>query len=64
MINKQNRISNATYISRLLDAAHATQPNIIYTTITMKQFIRNPLQENWAVVKKILERNHGFCIHL
>ena len=59
MINKQNRILNATYISKLLDAVHATQPDIIYTTVMMVQFARNLSQENWTGVKKILRYLKG-----
>jgi hypothetical protein len=59
VINEQNGISNATYISKLLDAAHATQPDIIYSTVTMAQFTRNPLQENWTGVKRILRYLKG-----
>jgi len=53
-INEQNRISNVKYIGKLLDAAHATQPDILYTTLTMVQFAKNPSQENWTEVKRIL----------
>jgi hypothetical protein len=41
-INEQNRISNATYIGKLLDAAHATRPDILHATAMMAQFARNP----------------------
>ena len=54
VIDKQNRILNATYISKLLDTAPATQPDIIYMTVMMAQFTMNPSQENWTGVKKIL----------
>jgi hypothetical protein len=33
VIDEQNRISNATYISKPLNTAHATQLDIIYTII-------------------------------
>jgi hypothetical protein len=46
VINEQNRISNVKYIGKLLDAAHATRPDILYMTLTMAQFAKNPLQEN------------------
>jgi hypothetical protein len=41
-INEQNRISNATYIGKLLDAAHAMRPDILHATAMMAQFARNP----------------------
>jgi hypothetical protein len=53
-INEQNRISNATYIGKLLDAAHSTPPNILYVIVTIVQLTRNPSQENWTGVKRIL----------
>ena len=67
VINKQNCISNATYISKLQDAAHSMGPNITYVTVTMAQFAKNPSQENWTGVKRnieIFERNNGFCTQL
>jgi len=46
-INKQNGIPYATYISKLLGATHAMQPDILYATIMM-------VQEDWTGVKRIL----------
>jgi hypothetical protein len=59
VINEQNGISNATYISKLLDAAHSTRPDIIYATATMVPFAKNLLQENWTGVKRILRYLKG-----
>jgi hypothetical protein len=63
---KKNRISYVAYISKQLDAIHATQPNILYVTVIMAQFA-NDLQDNWPGVKRIIEifeRNYRFCTHL
>ena len=54
VITKQNGISNATHTGRLLDAAHATWPNILYATVMMAQFAKNPSQEDWTGVKRYL----------
>jgi hypothetical protein len=53
-INKQNGISNATHIGKLLDAAHATRPDILYAAVMMAQFAKNPSQEDWTGVKRYL----------
>ena len=58
VINKQNRISNVTHISKLLDAIHATWPDILYMTVMMAQFANNP-RENWPGVKRILRYLKG-----
>ena len=65
-INEQNRISNATYITKLMDVAYATWPDILYATIMMAQFTKNPSQENWTGVKRfeIFKRNYCFWTHL
>ena len=59
-INEQNRILNAAYIGKLMDAAYATRPDILYATVMMGQFAKNPSQENWTGVKRfeIFERNY------
>jgi hypothetical protein len=49
VINKQNRISNATYIGKLLDAAHSMPPNILYVIITIAQLTKNLSQENISI---------------
>ena len=59
VINEQNGISYATYIGKLLYAAHATRPDILYATVTLAQFARNPSQENWTGVKRILRYLKG-----
>jgi len=43
-INKHNGISNATYIGKLLDAAHAMRTDILYATVMMVQFAKHLLQ--------------------
>jgi hypothetical protein len=53
-IHEQNGISNATYIGKLLDAAHSTPLNILHVIATIAQLTKNPSQENWTGVKKIL----------
>jgi hypothetical protein len=55
----QNGISYATYIGKLLYAAHATRPDILYATVTMAQFAKDPSQENWTGVKRILRYLKG-----
>jgi hypothetical protein len=54
VINQQNRIFYVTYISKMLDATHAMQPDILLATITMAQLAKNLLQENLPGVKRIL----------
>ena len=53
-INNQNGISKVTHISKLLDAAHAMQPDIISMTVMMVQFTKNLFQEDWTGVKRYL----------
>ena len=66
VIDKQNRILNATYISKLLDTAYITQPDTIYMTVMVAQSTTSPSQENWTGVKKILRylKGTGFCTPL
>jgi hypothetical protein len=47
VINKQNGISYATYIGKLLGATHAMRPNILCATVMMAQ-------KGWTGVKRIL----------
>ena len=47
------------YIGKLLDPTHVTRPDIIYATVMMAQFAKNPPQENWPGIKRILKYLKG-----
>ena len=43
----------ATAISKLLYAAHATRPDILYAVVTLAQFTKNPSPVHWTAVKRV-----------
>src|ERR1700683_910636 len=43
----------ATAIGKLLYAAHATRPDILYAVVTLAQFTKNPSPVHWTAVKRV-----------
>jgi hypothetical protein len=56
-------IEYATRIGELLYAAHATRPDILYATVTLAQFTRNPAPEHWTALKRVFRYLKGSIGH-
>ena len=52
-------IKYAAHIGKLLYAAHATRPDILYTTITLAQFTSNPSPTHWTALKRVFRYLQG-----
>jgi hypothetical protein len=49
----------ATAIRKLLYAAHASRPDILYVVIALSQFTKNPSAIHWTAVKHIIRYLKG-----
>ena len=60
-----SRTSNeyATRVGELMYAAHATRPDILYATVTLAQFTKNPSPTHWTALKRVFRYLIGTTNH-